>query len=90
MGSSREPARPSLSVESVWKAGVFPFAKSKLFSDPGFVKTGPCPRIQCRPKYPILTDYPSCFFRSGFLGDTLREKSAGCTPQSEPTILPQS
>jgi hypothetical protein len=27
------------------------------------VKSGPCSRIQCRPKYPILSDYPSCFFK---------------------------
>lgn len=71
--------------------GVFYSQNRKFRSRLG--ETRPCSRFQCRPKYLILTDYPSCFFTFFLLG-VLRWRIASHWPSSEkvvnrlkPTIL---
>jgi hypothetical protein len=69
LDSSRRQRDP-LHLNLSWKAGVSsirePNPRSRL------VRTGPCSRIQCRPKYLISGNYPSGFFYSFHRGSPIR------------------
>ncbi len=60
-GSFAEPAGPHLTCSLSRKAGVSSIREIEISPHLGLVRTGPLLQSQCRQKYLISGDYPSCF-----------------------------